>query len=96
MSLRHFSNLTTPFLKAILVLLNIRSFKDAFVRAIVESQYELATKRDLTGLENRLIIKLGGLIAIAIGIVAVCSIASSIYITQSSQQSSTRTACNKR
>ncbi len=44
---------------------------DAFVRAIVESQYELATKRDLTDLENRLIIKLGGLIAIAIGIVAV-------------------------
>ena len=53
------------------MLLNIRSFKDAFVRAIVESQYELATKRDLTDLENRLIIKLGGLIAIAIGIVAV-------------------------
>jgi len=71
LSLRHFSNLTTPFLKAILVLLNIRSFKDAFVRAMVESQYELATKRDLTDLENRLIIKLGGLIAIAIGIVAV-------------------------
>ena len=44
---------------------------DAFVRAIVESQYELATKRDLTDLENRLIIKLGGLIAIDIGIVAV-------------------------
>ena len=44
---------------------------DAFVRAIVESQYELATKRDLTDLENRLIIKLGGLISIAIGIVAV-------------------------
>ena len=44
---------------------------DAFARVIVESHYELATKHDLTDLENRLVIKMGALIAVAIGIVAV-------------------------
>jgi hypothetical protein len=54
---------------------------DAFVRVIVESQHELATKRDIDELrkdidarfiqlEQRLIIKLGSLIAVSIGIVA--------------------------
>lgn len=54
---------------------------DAFVRVIVDAQRELATKRDIDDLrkdidarfvqlEQRLIIKLGGLIAIAIGVVA--------------------------
>ena len=54
---------------------------DAFVRVIVESQGELSTKRDIDDLrkdidaqfiqlEQRLIIKLGALIAVAIGIVA--------------------------
>ncbi len=44
---------------------------DAFVRVIVESQNNLATKDDLRDFEQRLIIKLGALIAFAIGIVAV-------------------------
>ena len=44
---------------------------DAFVRVIVESQNSLATKDDLRDLEQRLIIKLGAMIAFAIGIVAV-------------------------
>ena len=54
---------------------------DAFVRVIVESQHELATRRDIDELrkdmdacfiqlEQRLIIKLGGLMALSIGIVA--------------------------
>jgi hypothetical protein len=54
---------------------------DAFVRVIVEAQHELATKRDIDELrrdldakfiqlEQRLIIKLGGLIALSIGLVA--------------------------
>lgn len=54
---------------------------DAFVRVIVEAQHELATKRDIDELrrdmdskfiqlEQRLIIKLGGLMALSIGIVA--------------------------
>ena len=54
---------------------------DAFVRVIVESQRELATKHDIDELrkdmdarfiqlEQRLIIKLGGLMALSIGIVA--------------------------
>ncbi len=54
---------------------------DAFVRVIVEAQHELATKRDIDELrrdmdarfiqlEQRLIIKLGTLIAVAIGLVA--------------------------
>lgn len=43
----------------------------SIVRGIVEAQTELATKRDLIDLENRLTIKLGGLITLAIGIVAV-------------------------
>lgn len=42
----------------------------AIVRGIVEAQTELATKRDLVDLENRLVIKMGALIAFAIGIVA--------------------------
>lgn len=55
---------------------------DAFVKVIVESQHELSTKRDIDDLrrdidarfvqlEQKLIIKLGALIAVAIGIVAV-------------------------
>jgi hypothetical protein len=43
----------------------------AIVRGIVEAQTALATKRDLIDLENRLIIKMGALMTIAIGIVAV-------------------------
>ena len=38
---------------------------------LVEAQTELATKLDLVQLEQRLIIKLGALMAFAIGIVAV-------------------------
>lgn len=51
---------------------------DAFVRVILEAQTQLATKhdiddlrRDMVAMEQRLIIKLGGLMAISIGIVAV-------------------------
>jgi hypothetical protein len=43
----------------------------AIVRGLVEAQVELATKQDLIQLEQRLIIKLGALIAFAIGVVAV-------------------------
>lgn len=43
---------------------------DAFIRAIADAQSELATKRDLKDLEYRLIIKLGMLMALAIGITA--------------------------
>jgi hypothetical protein len=50
----------------------------AIVRGIVEAQTELATKRDiadlrqeLVQLEQRLIIKLGSMMVVAIGIVAV-------------------------
>jgi hypothetical protein len=49
----------------------------AFVRAIIEAQTDLATKRDIEDLrrdmremEQRLIIKLGAMMVVAIGIVA--------------------------
>jgi hypothetical protein len=55
---------------------------DAFVKVIVEAQNEISTKRDiddlrrdmdarLMQLEQRLIIKLGSMMVVAIGIVAV-------------------------
>ncbi len=50
----------------------------AIVRGIVEAQTELVTKRDIDDLrkdilamEQRIVIKMGGLIALAIGVVAV-------------------------
>ncbi len=43
----------------------------AIVRGLVEAQTELATKMDLVQLEQRLTIKLGSMMVVAIGIVAV-------------------------
>jgi hypothetical protein len=45
------------------------AISEAFKEA--QSEADLATKRDLLDLEQRLIIKLGALVAFAIGIVAV-------------------------
>ena len=55
---------------------------DAFVKVIVEAQHEISTKRDIDDLrrdmdarfiqlEQRLIIKLGSMMVVAIGLVAV-------------------------
>jgi hypothetical protein len=43
----------------------------AIVRGIVDAQTELANKQDLIQLEQRLTIKLGSMMVVAIGIVAV-------------------------
>jgi hypothetical protein len=41
----------------------------AIVRVLVEAQHDLATKHDLIDLENRLVIKLGAMMAVSVGIV---------------------------
>ncbi|MEI6270440.1 MAG: DUF1640 domain-containing protein [Methylococcaceae bacterium] len=42
----------------------------AIVRGLVEAQTELATKTDLVQLEQRLIIKIGGMMVVAIAVIA--------------------------
>ena len=41
----------------------------SIVRVLVEAQHDLATKHDLIDLENRLVIKLGAMMAVSVGIV---------------------------